>query len=192
VFRVNLLIVARAKGLTFADQQAFVRERGGPAAWQRLRDNLSAEDRSVVDSAVGTGWYPLDVQQRVLGRMHEALGEERVATLRDYARFSAERHVSRVYRVLFLVANPALMLEKSGEYWGRFYDSGKWEVHRDTETKVRGDLVGFAIPDANLCEFLNAYLPAMFGRIGAKDVKCAHPKCRVRGDTVCSFHLEWR
>jgi len=184
--------VARAKGLTFADQQAFVRERGGPGAWQRLCESLSAEDRAVVESVVGVGWYPLDVQQRVLGRLHEVLGGERAPVLHDYARFSAERHVSRVYRVLFLVANPALMLEKSGEYWNRFYDSGRWEVHRDSETKVRGDLVAFALPDANLCEFLTAYLQALFGRIGAKDVKCAHPKCRVRGDAVCSFHLEWR
>jgi hypothetical protein len=178
--------------MTFADVQAFVRARGGPEAWQRLRALASEEDRAVIDSVVAVGWYPLDVQHRMLGRMHEALGEDPITAVREYAKFAAERHVSRVYRVLFLVLNPALLLEKSGEYWGRFYDTGKWEVTRESETRVRGDLIGFAAPDANLCEFLGTYLPAIFGRVGAKDVKCTHPRCRVRGDSVCSFQLEWR
>lgn len=190
--RVNLAPVARVKGLTFADTQAFVRQEGGDDAWGRLKAKLTAEERAVVESVVAVGWYPLEVQLRVLSKMHEVLGRERVATMQKYARFAADRHVSRVYRVLFLVLNPALMLEKSGEYWHRFYDSGEWRVTRDTPTRVRGDLVGFAIPDENLCEFINAYLPALFARIGAKDVRCVHPRCRTRGDTVCSYHLEWR
>jgi hypothetical protein len=62
---------------------------------------------------------------------------------------------------------------------------------RPRKSRTSAD-AGFALPDANLCEFLTAYLPAIFGRIGAKDVKCVHSKCRVRGDSVCSFQLEWR
>ncbi len=184
--------VARVKGLTFADMQAFVRERGGDAAWQRMRDSLSLEERAVVESVVGSGWYPLELHHRVLDFMPAVLGAERVETMHDYARWAAERHVSRVYRVLFLVINPARMLEKSGEYWHRFYDTGEWTVIRDTPTRVRGDLVGFAMPRPNLCDFLNGYLPALFARIGARDVRCTHPRCRTRGEAVCSYHLEWR
>jgi hypothetical protein len=184
--------VARVKGLTFADIQAFVRQEGGDAAWAKLKDSVTADDRAVVESVVAVGWYPLDVQLRVLGQVHKVLVLEPMEAMRKYARFAAERHVSRVYRVLFLVLNPALMLEKSGEYWHRFYDNGEWKVHRDSPTKVRGDLVGFAQPDPNQCEFLNEYLISIFARIGAKDVKCTHPRCRVRGDAVCSYHLEWR
>jgi uncharacterized protein (TIGR02265 family) len=184
--------VAQVKGLTFADVQAYVRQEGGDESWQRMRDALEPEERAVVESVVGSGWYSLDLHQRVLELMPVALDRDRVQTMRAYAKWAAERHVSRVYRVLFLVINPALMLEKSGEYWHRFYDTGEWKITRDSPTRARGDLVGFAKPNANLCEFLTAYLPALFERIGAKDVKCTHPRCRTRGDTVCSYHLEWR
>lgn len=190
--RVNLARVARVKGLTFADVQAFVREEGGDAAWQRMRELLTLDERAVVESVVGSGWYPLELHHRVLECMPKVLDTERASTMHRYARWAAERHVSRVYRVLFLVINPARMLEKSGEYWHRFYDTGEWKVTRDTPTRVRGDLIGFEKPHQNLCEFLNGYLPALFERIGAKDVKCTHPRCRVRGETVCSYDLEWR
>lgn len=184
--------VARVKGLTFADVQAFVRQQGGDEAWQRMRDALTPDDRAVVESAVGSGWYPLEIHRRLLERMPVVLGRETIPTMQGYARWAAERHVSRVYRVLFLVINPALMLEKSGEYWHRFYDTGEWKVTRDTPTRARGDLIGFADPHSHLCEFLNAYLPALFERIGAKDVRCTHPRCRTRGDVVCSYQLDWR
>ena len=185
-------LVAQVKGLTFVDVQSFVRKEGGPEAWHKLRETLPREEQEVVESVSAALWYPLEVQHRVLGRMHEVLGRERVETLHAYARFAAERHVSRVYRVLFLVLNPALMLEKSGEYWHRFYDTGEWKITRESPTRARGDLIGFAKPNPDLCEFLTAYLPALFERIGAKDPKCTHPRCRTRGDAVCSFQLEWR
>lgn len=184
--------MARVKGLTFADLSAFVRDRGGDAAWSRLREALAPADRALLDEVVAVGWYPLDAQLRALFAAPEALGRDARATMRDYGLFCAERHVSRVYRVLFLVLNPATLLEKTGEYWSRFYDAGTWQVSRESDTRARGDLTGFAQPEALHCEFLASYIAAMFDRVGAKDARCTHPRCRTRGDTVCSFVVEWR
>jgi hypothetical protein len=184
--------VARVKGLTFADARAYLATRGGADAWERLRQLLTPADRSLLDEVIAVGWYDLDTHVRLLEALPQVLGKSTEEAMRDYARFSAERHVSRVYRLLFLVANPAIVLEKSGEYWSRFYDTGTWKVTRESDKKARGDLAGFARPTAAHCEFLTTYVGCLFERVGCKDVRTAHPRCRVRGDTLCSYAVEWR
>jgi len=96
--------------------------------------------------------------------MPVALGGTTAAVMRDYARFAAGRHVGRVYRLLFRLANPALVLEKSGEYWSRFYDSGEWKVTREGPTRARGELVGFAQTNAVFCESMIRHEPEDFWR----------------------------
>ncbi|MGZ3418164.1 MAG: hypothetical protein ACXVEF_14345 [Polyangiales bacterium] len=182
----------QVKGLTFADARAYLTARGGPEAWERLRKALTPADRTLLDEVIAVGWYDIDTHVRMLESMPVALGKSMPETMHDYARFSAERHVSRVYRVLFLVANPAMVLEKSGEYWSRFYDTGEWKVSRDTEKRVHGDLFSFARPTAAFCEFLTTYCGCLFERVGCKDVRTSHPRCRVRGDTMCTYTVEWR
>jgi hypothetical protein len=184
--------VARVKGLTFADARAYVGARGGPDAWEKVRQRLTPADRTLLDEVIAVGWYDIDTHVRLLEAMPGVLGKTLEDTMRDYARFSAERHVSRVYRVLFLVANPAMVLEKSGEYWSRFYDTGAWKITRESDKKARGDLSGFARPTAAHCEFLTTYCGFLFERVGCKDVRTSHPRCRVRGDSLCSYVVEWR
>jgi len=182
----------KIKGITFLDARDFVLSQGGPAAWDRMKSKLSEEEYVLFDTVVGSGWYDLDVNLRVLEAMPEVLGGDLTSTMREYAKFCTERHVNRVYRVLFLFANPAIVLEKSGEYWSRFYDTGELRVRREGSHRARADLVGFPRPTAAHCEFIERYSAALFERVGAKHVKSSHPKCRLRGDSVCSMVIDWR
>ena len=183
--------MARVKGLTFADAKLFVSERGGDEAWRRLRALLPATDQALLDEVIAVGWYPLEAQLHVLEAMPVALGDSITAVMRDYARFAAARHVGRVYRLLFRFANPALVLEKSGEYWSRFYDTGEWKVVREAPNKARGELVGF-VNHAVFCESMNQYIEQLFGLVGAKDVRVSHVRCRTRGDGSCAWTVEWK
>lgn len=184
--------MARSKGLTLADIKAFVREEGGDAALSRFRAALAPADRALLDEVVAVGWYPFDAYVRLLEAVPVALEREPRLAMRQYGRFAAQQHVSRLYRVLFLALNPALMLEKVSEYWSRFADTGHWQVTRETDHRARGDLVGLSHPHALHCEFLASYITAIFERIGARDPRCTHPRCRTRGDSACTFVVEWR
>ncbi len=184
--------MAKVKGLTFVDAHQYVLSRGGAPAWDRVRAKLNEEERALVDSVVGSGWYDLDVNLRVLEAMPDAIEKDVASTMRDYAKFCTERHVNRVYRVLFLFANPAIVLEKSGEYWSRFYDTGECRVTREGSNRARAEIVAFPRPTAVHCEFFERYAGALLERVGAKSVKTTHPKCRLRGDSVCSFTIDWR
>lgn len=188
--------MARVKGLAFADVQAFLRARsparGGTDAWSQVRDALSPAHRALLDEIVAVGWYDLDASLAILEALPAVLGLDASHAMRDYARFCAERHVSRIYRPLFLLASPALLLERTADYWSRFYDTGSWKVTREAPTRARGELVGFAHPTAVHCAFLTHYVGALFERVGAKDVRSTHPRCRARGEPGCTFVVEWR
>jgi hypothetical protein len=184
--------VARVKGITFADAREFVVARGGMESWQRLRASLSELDRALLDEVIAVGWYDLGTHIRVLEAMPNALGLDTHTAMHEFARVAAQTHVSKVHRVLLRLANPAFILEKTGEYWGRFYDSGEWTITREGPKRAHGDLQGFAQPSAIVCAFVTSYIEFLFARVGARDVKSAHPRCRVRGDAVCTFVVDWK
>jgi hypothetical protein len=180
-----------AKGLTFADVCAFVRSAGGEEAFARLCAALSPEHRRVTEEALAIGWYPLEAHLAALEAIPVALGLDLDAAMRGYAQFCAERHVTSIHRVFFLFANPAVVVEKTGEFWTRFYDTGRWTIVRETSSSVRGELADFAIPTRTHCLFMVHYVAALLGRAGAKRVNASHPKCRVRGDAVCAYVASW-
>ena len=184
--------VAHVKGITFADAREFVVGRGGPEAWERLRAVVSPQDRALLDEVIAMGWYELGAHARMLEAIPRALGLETHTAMREFARFAAQSHVSRVHRVFLRFANPALILEKTGEYWSRFFDSGEWRVTRETPRRARGDLLDFAEPAAIVCEFITCYIEFLFMRVGAKEVRSSHPRCRVRGDALCTFLVDWK
>lgn len=180
--------MAQIKGITTADLRAFAAEHG---AVERLRAALTDEDRRWFDEAVAVAWYDLGHQMRALKALPEALRTSEDDAMAAFGRFSAARHVTRIHRVFFRFANPALVLEKSGQLWSRFYDTGVWTVSRESRVRARGDLRGFGMPNAAHCTFLTAYLGALFEQVGAEDVRSTHPTCEVRGGDRCSFVVEW-
>lgn len=181
--------MARIKGITTADLRAFAAERG---AVERLRAALGEEDRRWFDEAVAVAWYDLDHQMRALTALPAALGTSPEEAWRGFGRFSADRHVNRIHRLFFRFANPALVLEKTGQFWSRFYDTGTWTITREARARARGDLRGFGRPTEAHCTFLTAYVGALFEAVGAKAVRCTHPTCEVRGGDRCTFAVEWQ
>jgi hypothetical protein len=180
--------VAQIKGITTADLRAFVESHD---AVERLRALLEPPDRRWFDEAVAVAWYPLDHQMHALAALPEAIGQSELDALRAFGRFSAARHVTRVHRVFFRFASPAYVLEKAGEFWSRFYDTGVWTVTREGPKRVRGELRGFGLPNEAHCTFLTAYIGALFENVGARGVRCVHPVCEARGAGVCSFVADW-
>ncbi len=180
--------MAQIKGITTADLRVFAAQHN---AIDRLREVLEERDRRWFDGAVAVAWYDLDHQMRALAALPRAIGRSDAEAWREFGRFSAARHVNRIHRIFFRFAHPALVLEKAGQFWSRFYDTGVWAVTRESPTRARGDLRGFARPSDAHCTFLTAYVGALFENIGARSVCSTHPTCEARGADRCSFVVEW-
>src|SRR5262245_10322328 len=141
----------KTKGISFVHTRNFIRENFGAAGWDKLLATLTPEDHSSLESIVGVGWYELDLYARLLGAVERVHGRGDLSILRDNARYQAESDTKVVYRLSFRLANPAFVIEKSGEYWRRFHDTGTWTVKRDGKTRCTGTLAEWGVVDRLLC-----------------------------------------
>jgi hypothetical protein len=183
--------VTQVKGSNIRLAQQYAERRGGPEAWARVLATLSPADREVVQGCIAVGWYPLPLQHRVLEALEQELHQAGVEPLSDFARFVAEHDLTKVHRLYLRMRNPAYVLEKCGEYWSRFYDSGVWYVQRVGPTVARGDLSQIEERAPVFCKFLAAYIGYMFELAGAKGITVLHRQCACRGAPSCVFEGSW-
>ena len=183
--------MALTKGIGFLNVRSFVRERFGDAAWDRVCASLTAADLATVLAVAGVGWYDLNVYARLIRGVDAGCGAGDLRLLSDLGRYEAEKDMNVLYRVLLRVASPALIVEKTGAFWNRFHDTGKWEVERG-DNRVTGVLSDWGVVDAALCNETLHYMARLLELVGAKEVHGAHPRCRAQGQETCKFEMSWR
>jgi hypothetical protein len=182
---------AKTKGVSFVNARAFVQDRYGAPGWAATMARLREPDRVEIESTVTVGWYSLPLYARFIRAIDEAHGCGDCALLVQLGRFEAERDLTTIHRVFLRMANPAYAVEKMGEYWRRFHDTGTWKVDRATPTQVDGVLEGWGHVDRGLCRELGGYMGRVLELVGAKGVLMEHPFCRAHGDPMCSFRARW-
>ena len=179
--------MTKVKGSNIGHARVFADEKGGAGGWARVLAKLSESDRQTVESAINVGWYDLHLQHRLFEALDEVLGTHESPGIEAFAENVAHRDLTLVHRLFLRLANPALVLEKSGEYWGRFYDAGTWNVTRQPNRIARGELMGIEDHDPIFCRFLTAYIETMFRMVGVPGAKVRHTRCACRGAASCVF-----
>lgn len=179
----------QAKGTNLLLIEAFVRQRFGSNGWERVLAALSELDRATLGEVVAVGWYDFELQLRLLRAADGVLGDGSLAT--EFGRFEAEEDLTKIHRLFLRLASPAFVLEKSGEYWNRFYSAGHWDVSRQGERAATAVLCDVDPADELFCRYLTAYVTRMFELIGARSPAVVHTECRGRGEPRCVFRGSW-
>jgi hypothetical protein len=180
----------KAKGTNLLHMRSFVEKSFGPEGWERVLAALSPEDRAVASSVLASGWYDLGTQHRLLRCIDAVHGSGDLSLAPEVGRYEADQDLSTVHRLFIRFTSPAYVLEKSGEYWRRFYDTGRWRVKRGN-CEATGALYDFGLVDEAFCSYLAAYTYRMFNLAGARSGTIAHTECRVRGAEACVFVGRW-
>ena len=182
----------RIKGINLTHTRAFLESAFGFEGWATAAAEMTPAARAAMDGVVAVGWYPGELHTELLRAMEVTLSARDRDVVPHAGAFAAEYDVSRIHRILFRGLNPGLLLEKATDIWGRYYESGKWQIERPSSTTTAASLSDFSIVDARYCRFLAGYFLRMFELVGAKDVRVRHTRCRARGDAVCRYDGEWR
>jgi hypothetical protein len=182
--------VPKSKGTNLLHMRSYVERMHGPAAWQKVLASLSGEDHAIVSALSPSGWYELGTQHRLLRAVDQVVGKGDLALVPEIGRYEADQDLSTIHRLFVRFTSPAYVLEKAGEYWRRFYDTGKWEVVRGNGTAT-GRLEDFGLVDDAFCAYLGAYIHRMFHLAGARSGLLEHTECRARGGEACVFVGRW-
>jgi hypothetical protein len=181
---------ARTKGVGFVNVKSFATERFGANAWDAVLERLAPEDREELSSIVSVGWYSLPLYARLIHALDDVHGYGDLSLVVQLGRYEAERDLTTIHRIFLRFTNPAFIVEKTGEFWKRFHDTGEWKVEREPNG-VAGTLEGWGCVDHALCRELVGYLSRVLELVGAKNVVFEHPRCRARGDGQCFFRARW-
>lgn len=146
----------------------FVEGRFGRGAWARVVESLDDATAADVRLVVPVRWYDLGIQHRVLRAIDETLGEGDGALVDPIGRYEADQDLTVVHRMFMRLASPSYILEKSAEYWDRFYDTGTWDVERLGEGQARATLRDVEPFDPLFARYLHAYIQRMFELTGAR------------------------
>ena len=182
--------MSKAKGTNMLHMRSFVERMYGAAAWKKVLAALSDSDRAIVSSLTPTGWFDLDTQHRLLRCIDSTMGDGDLSLVPVIGVYEADQDLSTVHRLFERFTSPAYVLQKSGEYWRRFYDTGSWSVERGNRTAT-GRLLDFPITDDAFCKYLVAYITRMFLLAGARTGALEHPECRAHGGSACVFAGRW-
>jgi hypothetical protein len=182
---------AYTKGIGFVNVREFTQARFGSSAWPAVLDKVTPHDRAEIVNVLTVGWYPLSLYTRLIHALEEVHGYGDMSLVVQLGRYEAERDLTTIHRVFLRFANPACTLEKMGDYWRRFHDSGQWTVTRESEHLVTGYLDEWGHVDHALCRELVGYMGRMIELAGAKNAIVEHPFCRARGDARCFFRGRW-
>jgi hypothetical protein len=127
----------------------------------------------------------------VFAAVDDALSRPDFDAIAALSRAIAEHDLTRVHRLFLRLRTPHVVLEKSGEYWSRFYDAGVWTVSRSAPNVAQGELGGIEENSPVFCRFLGHYIKRMFELAGAHGVSCVHTRCRCRGAASCRYEGTW-
>ena len=120
--------MGRAKGSNMHHMRTWVVANHGRPAWTSLLESMSIEDRLELLGLVPIGWYELALQHRLLRSIDDYFGHGDGALIDVIGAYEADQDLKVIHRLFLSLANPAYVLEKSGDYWSRFYDTGQWTV----------------------------------------------------------------
>jgi hypothetical protein len=179
------------KGRMILNARDFVLGREGTDGWRRVLDVLSPEDRDALAAMVPVGWYEMTVNDHVNRAIVETVGGGQMEVMDALGRYSAGEDLKTIHRLFLRMANPAFVLERLTEFWGRYQDSGVWTVHRAAHNRVKATLEGWGSEDEATCVRLCSYTRRLFELVGAKDPFVARRSCRARGDAACVFEGGW-
>ncbi|HEY2510922.1 MAG TPA: 4-vinyl reductase [Polyangiaceae bacterium] len=181
-----------AKGVNFVNVRAFAETRFGDAGgWPALVSALGDEDRAAIEGTLAVGWYPLSLYTRLLHKLDATFGSGDLAIPYALGLFAAEHDLNTLHRAFMRLATPMFLLQKSADFWHRYYDSGRWVIERAGAKHAVGHLEEWGEPDAVLCREVRGYLTRTFELTGARQVTMQHTACRARGDARCTFVGRW-
>ena len=182
---------SHTKGRMILNARDFVVAREGTDGWRRVLDVLSPEDRDTLAAMVPIGWYDMSVNDHVNRAIVQTIGGGRMDVMDALGRYSASEDLKTIHRIFLRMANPAFVLERLAEFWGRFQDSGVWTVVRTAPNRVHCTLEGWGSEDEATCVRLASYARRLFDLVGAEDAFVERRACRARGDAACVFVGGW-
>jgi DNA-binding CsgD family transcriptional regulator len=177
------------KGRSIINLQAFLAERIGSDAWDRLSAAVSEEDRRVLSNVVPSGWYDIAFHARLNRAFCDVFFDGSLAAAEELGRFSADKDFELTPRWMLRLVDPSFAIKHMDIYWKEDEDTGSWKTVTQGDHVIT-ELLDWDNVEPVLCRRLLGYIGRTLERAGAV-FKKKHTNCRGLGDPSCVFEFDW-
>jgi uncharacterized protein (TIGR02265 family) len=172
----------------------YVQERFGEAGLREALDLLSPAEREVLGGRLlATGWYPLELGQRLDDVLARALspGDRRWLFL-ELGRACAQANLTGPQRHLVAAGDPMALLESAPILWAAYHSAGRCSFEETGATS--GVLRTFDAECVSEDDCLAAlgWFERAIELCGGSEVQVTEEACRARGDDHCRYRCQWK
>ncbi len=181
----------QVKGNILRARIAFVTERFGQGAWERVLAALSPADQAQLSGVVNVAWYPFDLGRRLDDAIVAGVGGGRTTVFEDLGRASARENLTTVHKNFLEPRDPAAFMQKTPMIYRFYYDTGRrtWDPEGPTSgviTTHEADTQSVAD-----CATVVGWYKEALAMAGARDVSIVEEACRARGGDACRYRVSW-
>jgi predicted hydrocarbon binding protein len=180
------------KGSMFLSTFAFIEDRFGPQARERVLRHLTAAERDVLSGLVlPITWYPLPLFGRLLRAMDAEVGRGDFALVAERGEWTATRDLKTLRRAVLKLVTIPWIITKGAGLWHQFHDTGRWEVRQSDPASAVAELHDLGYVDEAICASVRGWIIGLSKLSGARKVDVRHTTCRAHGDVACVFEVRW-
>ncbi|WP_438018457.1 hypothetical protein WMF18_05010 [Sorangium sp. So ce315] len=189
--------MSNVKGNALGGFKSFVAAQHGAAGVARWLECLSPEDAARVSGIVLPHiWYPVSLWNSLVDRYVALYGAGHPQCFRAVANAIADEDMQRFFTVLMKAASPETVLHRSSSLWERYFDEGAMEATEVAPRRFTVRLTASRLPDRGpgpvTCAVgVPAWQERIMARIGVKESRTLHTRCRFRGARACEFEVTW-
>jgi uncharacterized protein (TIGR02265 family) len=179
------------KGAILKSRLAFVRDRFGDEAVERIRASLPAEDQQALKSILTVRWYPFEIGKRLDDAIVAQCGNGDPAFFRQLGASSADKNLSTLHKSLLAPGKPHEFLGRARTIYALYYETGHREYERTGDRSgvlTTYDAETFSAPD---CQTVIGWYERALEMCGASGVQIVETECRASGGTVCRYKVSW-
>ena len=183
--------VQQVKGTVLKSRLAFVEEHAGKDGLERVFASLEPDDRRALAMILPVQWYPFELGKRLDGAIVQVLGGGKVEFFERLGEASATRNLATFHQAFLTPGDPHGFLAKAPTIYALYYETGRREYSRTSETSgllVTYDAETFSAPD---CLTVVGWYRKALELCGAHGVRVVEEECRARGGEVCRYRVSW-
>jgi V4R domain len=184
-------VAANFKGTVFESTRMFTERQFGADGVAKVLAQLSPEDRLILSNVQAIGWYPVEPVLRYHHALDRTFGKGDFALCTAAGKFSATWSMNTVLKVFLRFKSPTWLIDKATRVWGRYHDTGRWEVASPAPHRLVGTLSEYAVKDVAFCARLRGWLQGAVEATGGVNASITETRCACRGHESCVFLLSW-
>ncbi len=181
----------KVKGNIIKSRIAFVKERFGEEAWQKVLASLPEGDRQQLGKAMNIGWYEFELGDRLDKAIVQVLGGGKTQVFEEMGRASARENLSTVHSSFLQPREPQKFMAKAPVIYSFYYDKGKrtWEpTGPNSGMLVTTGSETFSTAD---CATVIGWYKEALAMLGAREVTIVEETCCAKGADACRYKVSW-